>query len=308
VKKIRFFIVLLMLLNLVAYTQITFNGFDKQNCGNTPNHTYTVTSGSSGQGGFMNLFFTVYRDGDVIYNSYSNLQNPVICKALVFINDSTGYLVVHRPSGISTSGLSVLKTSNYGLTWTTLNHYSLQHYLGMYVVNENYIYLVAYFNSQIRVARCTSAPISSTYSSFINDNNSTQDIYKTDSVPGNSLCSINNLNISVQNGTASVVYHINIGYKNPIVSVNEYLKNNENIEYLPFPNPSTNYVSLKGDLQGVSSIDIINSYGQKVKTFSQAEIDKNKLDIANLPNGIYIISILKTNKRMSIKMQINNPN
>lgn len=64
---------------------------------------------------------------------------------------------------------------------------------------------------------------------------------------------------------------------------------NENISLYNYPNPTSNFISLKGNFPANSSVEIFNSLGQKVKTVEK--ISANAIQISDLPNGIYMIEV-----------------
>jgi hypothetical protein len=71
-------------------------------------------------------------------------------------------------------------------------------------------------------------------------------------------------------------------------SVNTSILNNEILkkEYLIFPNPSTDFITVKS-LNPVIAYEIINLSGKTIKT----GISDGEIEIKNLDNGIYFIRI-----------------
>ena len=81
-------------------------------------------------------------------------------------------------------------------------------------------------------------------------------------------------------------------------SVNTSILNNEILkeEYLIFPNPSTDFITVKS-LNPVIAYEIINLSGKTIKT----GISDVEIEIKNLDNGIYFIRINSENNYQVLK-------
>jgi Secretion system C-terminal sorting domain len=62
-----------------------------------------------------------------------------------------------------------------------------------------------------------------------------------------------------------------------------------------FPNPATEYIRLSDD-ESVRSVSISNMLGRKIRTFDVSKADH--YDIADLPNGLYLIQIIGKNNKV----------
>ena len=68
-----------------------------------------------------------------------------------------------------------------------------------------------------------------------------------------------------------------------------------------FPNPTSNLLSINNPTnQIVNKIAISNANGQIV---SENDFIKDKMDVSNLPNGLYIITISLENENVHLKFQ-----
>ena len=62
-----------------------------------------------------------------------------------------------------------------------------------------------------------------------------------------------------------------------------------------YPNPATDYVDLRLDMDNVNRIELFNIWGQRVKIFEYDKMDKTarvQLDIRDVPHGTYTVRIL----------------
>jgi len=73
--------------------------------------------------------------------------------------------------------------------------------------------------------------------------------------------------------------------------------------YLIFPNPSNDFITIKGSLTNIEEIEIINLGGQILLSFRYPEIN-SKIPVQALPEGIYFIK-LKSTKNSYILKYIN---
>ncbi len=195
-------IVLIGLFVLNTTAQISFVGFSSPNCSQPMTNVYTFTNTSSGSGSGSWHSMTIYRNGTPVYNNGGQASNGMLGHELIFINDSTGFFAYRLFSG----GTQLIKTNDYGVTWSLVGS-GAPNYLGFYIVNSNYAYLVTTYNNFVQVTKCSD--VQQSQSNFILDYNINSDIYKVDTVLNNSLCNIDSLNIFIKNGLDTITYHIN---------------------------------------------------------------------------------------------------
>jgi hypothetical protein len=62
-----------------------------------------------------------------------------------------------------------------------------------------------------------------------------------------------------------------------------------------YPNPATEYIKLSDD-DAVRTVSISNMLGRKIRTFEVTKADH--YDIADLPNGLYLIQIIGKNNKV----------
>jgi hypothetical protein len=69
-----------------------------------------------------------------------------------------------------------------------------------------------------------------------------------------------------------------------------------------YPNPATNFISINKD-ENVRDIAIFNLVGKKLKTFQDVEKDEH-YDVSDLPNGMYLVQVIDTNKKIVTTQRI----
>lgn len=259
------------------------------------NITYTFENFYYSHGGG----FTLYRNGENIHTEGGDgvTSSSASVVALYFINESTGFL--HRYG--STTYNTLLKTTDYGQTWTTFA--SAGPSGSFYILNENYVYVVLPFYDRTKIITRNQSDPPFPYRAIIDDSTFTTDIQIFDTVPCPTLCGGDSFKIEVVRDTNIVNYWIYFACS-PGTGVNKTAINNHLITV--FPNPASG--SFKLDMPGghVKAVTLYNALGQQVKQFGNEEIENNNFAIDNLANGIYYADIqLKTTSRKA-KLYIQN--
>lgn len=272
-KFVLAFSILLIALKLSA--QIIFVGFDQPICSAPMTNTYTYAHQSYGSTpSSYYTSFTIYRNGVAVktFVGYP-MGGSQHCQDLIFINDSTGFLIK------SPMGWEVYATSDYGYTWTYINSAPISSYMAFYPINANCGYLVEGTSGTISVYLIEKwGP----HTPFIYDDSVNADIYKTDTIIGNSLCNIDSLNIFVKNSLGDTIdYHINLFYV-PL-GVNELQQPSSS--YTVYPNPAQNTLYIKGD--SFSMAEIYNTQGAKIY-----EGNSKTINVEEFFKGIYFIRII----------------
>jgi hypothetical protein len=281
-KKLTF-VFLILLAATKLFAQISFLGFDQPLCASPMANTYTYVNTSTGGGSGSINGYKIYKNGTLVYTEIGgSMGSGQSCKDLVFINDSTGFLV-----GQSGFGCYVYKTLTYGTTWTSMGT-GPSGYFGLYPVNLNYAYLVLCPNPyQFFTVRCSDIdfPI---WPPFINDDTITADVYKMDTIFGNSLCNTDSLNIFITNSAGDTIdYHINI-FSIPLGITVHSLPSNL---YTLYPNPSQSKITIEGDT--FSKAEIYNVRGQKIM-----ESNSKAIGVEELSKGIYFIRIIDSSGKV----------
>ena len=70
-----------------------------------------------------------------------------------------------------------------------------------------------------------------------------------------------------------------------------------------YPNPAKNSVTILNESFTLLNIEVINSLGQKVRSFG-LEIGKKTIDVSDLNEGIYYVSVSENNKTLLFKKMI----
>lgn len=295
-KKILLFIIIII--SSKINSQVSFIGFDTVICGSSINHTYTYTDWSSGAGSGTTYGFTIYKNGQPVYSNSGQMADSKFCKDLVFINDSTGFLVFYSGN----TGNRLLKTKDFGATWNIIGG-GAPDYFGLYAINANLVYLVTYWYSpiQLYVSRCSD--IQATQSQFIYDTSITQDIYKTDSIIGQSLCNRNSLKIFVKNNTDTVIYNINI-FSLPVGIKDNSLLLERGFKLVP--NPTKEFFKINNSSLEITSVNITALDGKEITKFNSENITQNFYPLLNITNGLYIVKLSTKQNDIYLKLSINN--
>lgn len=119
-------------------------------------------------------------------------------------------------------------------------------------------------------------------------------IFKPQFVPdGNSFCAIHDYYVIDDLGFLldSVRIKFRIGGEDCALNVNEF--SNVPTEFTLYPNPSEGVVTVDGVVSG-SELKIIDVLGKELKTFKlKSEVEK--LNLSELPNGVYLCSLVLPN-------------
>ncbi|MCK6648668.1 MAG: T9SS type A sorting domain-containing protein [Bacteroidia bacterium] len=270
-----FYVFFLYLIN-VSNAQITFTAFDQPYCGGTVNHTYTFLNYDIGGGGSGTQHcYYVFRDGVVILNVIGGSMGAgQFCRELIFINDSTGFLLAETPNTAYAK-----KTSDYGQTWQLIGN-TAPGYRAFFPISLNYGYLFSSPTSNmLYVARCSD--IEPPVSNYIYDYSIYSDEFRWDTIIGPTLCGIDSLNAFFKNdSTFKVDYHFYF-YELP-VGIEEVETNKA---FNIFPNPSSTSITIKASFPFIEGT-IIDMQGKIVKSFNSSSID-----ISQLEQGLYFIRI-----------------
>lgn len=298
-KKIILFV--FVIYGSICFGQVSFLGFDAPICSCPMSYSYTYQNyATPGGPTSMCVGYRIYRNGTQIYDMCGVMGMGANCNDLVFINDSTGFILISY-----LGGLFIQKTSDYGKTWVGIGggggFFSLAK---LYVLNENFAYLILYSNTSFSVIRCSDIE---SISNFLNDTVMTSDIFTTDTILNNILCHNNSLKIIMKNNLDTITYHVNIT-SIPTGSNTDCHPLDPNI-YI-YPNPTDGKFMIKfNQLYIHFKLEIYSVLGQKIVSEDDVTYDgKYNVDADNLTPGLYYISVIANNQKQKQKLLIQKPN
>ncbi|NVO02556.1 MAG: T9SS type A sorting domain-containing protein [Bacteroidetes bacterium] len=288
-KKIIAFAILMIAIKVSA--QVSFIGFDTIICSSPMTNVYTYVNymiGSHGGG------YTIYQNGVQVFDK-QNYDASLVCNDLIFINDNIGFIVECNALSMNRT---VYKSSDSGQNWTYCGS-GAPYYLGLYILNENYGYLLTTVNSIVMLTKVSDIepPVN-----LIFDDSLTAEIYKHDTINGVLLCNIDTLKMSsLKSNLDTLNYYIiinsipagitEIGIDNPVFKI--------------FPNPTSEYFSFMKKPEGIISVDLFGINGQLVKHFSINDANNNYFGTEELLNGFYFVRVNTKSSTINLKLQIN---
>ena len=266
--------------------QISFVGFDTTICASPMTNVYTYSNYAIG---FHGDGYNIYRNGTLIFNSYGTYSGEVWCLDLIAINDSTVFYV-ERSGG---SYCELYKTSDYGQHWHFVSQ-TVGNYYGMYILNEKFGYIV----TGAWAVNVTKFNDLWPQTVLISDTTLDYDIYKTDTIIGNSLCNIDSLKIFMKNGVDTITYHIN--FHIIPAGINTYSDAANKFSISPNPNNGSFKINTNKEYKNIS-IEITDVIGQTV--FATKEKETSTINVTfNQPPGLYFINIIADGKRQVMKV------
>jgi len=264
--------------------QISFIGFDQDQCGLINEHGYTFENFSLGSHGSG---YIIYRDGNKVYEKSIEFG---VCSVfnLKFINQTTGFIIQRH-----TNGFAIYKTIDSGLTWNYFGG-GAPTFLGFYLVNQNTGYLITYWDNPKSIYIDRSSDINP---SFMTDRNIINDVLIEDTIFGDPFCEMNYLSFKIKNDNDTVNYKIN--FNKEVLNVYDNLTLNK---IKIFPNPICDFFQIETDMIITKdfNIKVYNNLGSIIKLIKYTAT--NRLYIGDLVPGIYFIEISNTDKRQICKI------
>lgn len=273
------------LLSQICNAQISFIGFEQEQCGLITNHGYTYENipwmcGDHSSG------YKIYLDGERIFEKCIEYGGCSVLD-IMFINETTGFIVER-----DYNGHTIYKTENSGLEWSSIGE-GAPTYLGFYLVNANTGYLITTWNTpfNLYISR-----VSDIKKRRFDDPNINQDIIIYDTIFGESFCGYDSLNFKVKNSADTINYKISFLIE-PL-SIRDVRLSEEIVIY---PIPCTDFISIQKELQinNIFKYEITDMTGRLIK--SDFLID-NQIYIGDLKNGFYLIEFHDKNKRLTGKI------
>jgi hypothetical protein len=262
----------------ICNAQISFVGFEQDQCGLIINHGYTYENiplmcGSHSSG------YKIYLDGENIFEKCIEFGGCSVLE-IMFVSETTGFIVESNPNGHT-----VYKTKNSGVDWFPIGG-GAPTYLGFYLVNANTGYLVTTWDSPLSLYINRVSDINQ-YN--FSDPNINQDTIINDTIFGESYCQTDYLGFKIENSGDTIDYKI-IFIIEPL-SVQGAIYNRE-IGF--YPNPCMNFIFFQ-EKTGIENIEyeITELSGKIIKT---GVSDNNQIYIGDLRKGLYLIQLTNDNQ------------
>ncbi len=119
---------------------------------------------------------------------------------------------------------------------------------------------------------------------------------------------IQQIQIKWPSGLIEIFSGININSMNNLTEGTGTMALNEinKSEFKVYPNPVKDILFVEGKLNSISRLELINSEGKRIQSFDLELNNRNKINISNLPNGIYFYKILENGKTIDSGKLIKN--
>ena len=277
-------VILILLVNQKTFSQISFIGFDKEQCGIVENKNISYVNYfpmcDSHSGGYK-----IFNDGVLIFEKCIPFSGRSI-RDLKFVSETTGFLV--ESSG---NGHAIYKTTDTGKSWNPIGG-GAPTFLGFYIVNSNTGYLVTTYNSPLNIYITR---VSDIKRKSINDSRIKNDTIINDTIFGSGLCNYKSLSFKIKNSNDTINYQI---------LFNDIPLNIDNVSKIPisfYPNPAYDYIHISKDMSATNDFEIriSDSNGRLIRSFNNG---KDKLHVGDLERGFYIVEFLDKDKRILSKM------
>ena len=91
---------------------------------------------------------------------------------------------------------------------------------------------------------------------------------------------------------------ITISLEEIILSTNDII--NENAISI-YPNPSKDFINVSISNSEIKSIEIFNILGKKITSYPLQNVSQTKVDVTNLPSGVYLLSLMDSSNKTTLK-------
>jgi hypothetical protein len=283
-RNLFLFSILILLVNQKNYSQISFIGFDKDQCGivenkkiSFVNYNSMCDSHSSG--------YRIFSDGVQIFEKCESLSGHSILD-LKFVSETTGFLIESN-----SNGHTIYKTTDTGKSWNPIGG-GAPTFLGFYIVNANTGYLVTTWNSPLNIYITR---VSDVKSKSISDSKIKNDTIINDTIFGSGFCNYKSLSFKIKNSNDTINYQIS--FKD--LPLNIHNVNNRLIGF--YPNPANDYIQILQDINTPNDckIRISDTNGRLIRSFNNSQ---DKLYVGDLERGCYIIEFVDKDNRLFYKM------
>lgn len=290
-KKIILLNLNLILIVMNVFSQSIFLGFDQEQCGlvENPGYTYANLKGlCSSHSSVYKIFF----DGDLVYEKQCRYLSFYGVDTLVFINDSTGFLIEG-----STYGYHVFKTKDYGKSWKSLGGEGPT-LLGFYVVNEHDVYLITTAGGRgAIITKASDINGKGNYDYYQEVNIIDNEAIINDTIYGDIFCDIDTLSFKVKKDADTISYKI--AFQNePLPTESQYLSESQ---FKFYPNPCSNYIYFSQNILNNKAIEckLFTLDGRLIKS---SKTFNNRMFVGDLKIGIYLMDVKIGDKEMKRKI------
>ena len=269
-----------MLFVVKVFSQATFLGFDRKQCGLVENPGYTY-SNIQGLCSSHSAVYKIFFDGNLVYEKQCSYLNFYSVDTLVFINDSTGFLIERNPYGYA-----VYKTNDYGRSWTGLGGEGPS-LLGFYVVNEHDVYLITTANGWgAIITKASDINGKGNFDYYQEVNIIDNEAIINDTIYGDIFCDIDTLGFKVKKGADTISYKI--AFQNePLPTESRYLSEPQLKIY---PNPCSNYICFTHNLLENVAIEC-TLYTIDGRLLKSSKTFDNRMFVGDINRGIYLLVI-----------------
>lgn len=275
-----YFIILLGCFSLNVNAQITFIEFEQEQCGLITEHGFTFENiplmcGSHSSG------YKIYLNGAQVFEKCIEFGGCSILE-IMFINETTGFLVETNPNGHS-----VYKTINSGTSWSYFGG-GAPTFLGFYLVNENTAYLLTTWDNPLNLYINRASDIRNR---VISDSEIMNDTLINDTIFGIGFCDYDTLGFKIKNANDTIHYQILFNVE--LVSINNITYDNQIRIY---PNPADDFIEFSQNFRLCDEcrIKVFDTNGKLIESFNYTN---KRIYIGDLKAGIYFIEVSDRDKR-----------
>lgn len=284
-KQIIFFLtVLAFFSNNAQSQQISFLGFDQQECEIISDYGYTheliFCEGSNG--------YEIYKDSVKVY-SICIYHIPIAVRSLLMTSDTSGFIVEDW-----NSVFKVITTKN---SWESNSEFDGSdygaHFLGFFLVSPNTGYLITCNHNMNRLWVRRMSNIRG--SRFMFDN-SPSEVVLQDTIYGEPYCELDTLGFKTiwQNDTTH--------YKIVLNRINADIAEKKELPPSLMPNPVSNFFGFSNtfDYTSLIEINIYNLNGKIIRSYEP--YSGNNYFVGDLRNGLYFVELVSDKGKKVLKM------
>lgn len=313
-NKLYTLTIFLFCLVIKVSSQISFLGFDQEQCNLLKDSPYSYESFFTGK--WTTPAYRILRSGDVIFTKSGVISSgmveishsPYWIEDLKFISNSVGFIVE-----TSLGEGSVLKTSDFGKTWNKVssgniglsswNENDKHGYLSLYTINAYTSLLIASRDTMLFVTRGSEFG-QHTQKIKLSGHN---EISINDTIYGNPDCIEDSLTCKIKFNNDTIRLKISlVKLELPTSNINSVTTKNLLDIY---PNPCVDFLKFNynSEIKFPISFEIYDIQGNKVIVNELLDPFDDSISVKSLSEGIYFIRLRIANKYMQNRfIKINN--